>query len=60
MASQMIPNLPKSTKTAYGDSAYDKRAFYRSSYVQGIDPLVPPRREERFKAKSQTSRERKK
>jgi hypothetical protein len=40
----MIFKLPKSIKTAYGDSAYDRQAFYQSSYIHGIDPLVPPRR----------------
>ncbi|WP_213156160.1 transposase [Neochlamydia sp. AcF65] len=44
VASQMIPKLPKSVKTTYGDGAYDRQAFYRSSYVRGIDPVVPPRR----------------
>jgi hypothetical protein len=44
VASKMIFELPKSVQTAYGDGAYDRQAFYRSSYVRGIDPLVPPRR----------------
>ncbi|KIC73503.1 hypothetical protein DB42_CA00050 [Neochlamydia sp. EPS4] len=44
MASQMIFELPKSVQTAYGDGAYDRQASCRSSYVRGINPLVPPRR----------------
>ncbi|BBI17133.1 transposase [Neochlamydia sp. S13] len=44
VASKMIFELPKSVQTAYGDDAYDRQAFCRSSYVRGIDPLVPPRR----------------
>jgi hypothetical protein len=40
----MISKLPKSVKTAYGDRAYDRQAYYQSSYIQGINPLVPPRR----------------
>ncbi|BBI16953.1 hypothetical protein NCS13_1_0758 [Neochlamydia sp. S13] len=44
VASQMISKLPKSVKTTYGDRAYDRQAYYQSSYIQGINPLVPPRR----------------
>jgi hypothetical protein len=47
-ASQMCSKLPKSVKIVYGDGAYDRQAFYRSSYVRGIDPVLPTRRRGRL------------
>jgi hypothetical protein len=44
VAKNMIPRLPKSVKTAYGDGAYDREAFRKESYENGIEVTAPPRR----------------
>ena len=47
-AKQMIKKLPKRTKTAYGDGAYDQEPFYKGLNKQRIKGIVPPRRKGRL------------
>jgi len=49
VASRMMPHLPKSVNTAYGDGAYDREAFRKGAHQQGIASIVPPRRGARLK-----------
>lgn len=41
---QMVPYLPKSVKTSYGDGAYDRQAFYKSCHSNGVTAIIPPRK----------------
>jgi hypothetical protein len=44
VAKEMVKDLPKRTKKAYGDGAYDQGPFYETLYDAGIAPNIPPRR----------------
>lgn len=44
VAKRMVEKLPKSTRTAYGDGAYDRGPFYKELQRHGLEAIVPPRR----------------
>jgi hypothetical protein len=41
---KMVPKLPSTINTLWGDGAYDSTAVYEALYKQNIRPVIPPQR----------------
>jgi len=51
---RMVEKLPRCTKRAYGDGAYDREPFYAELNARGIEATVPPRRGGRLRDLNKT------
>jgi hypothetical protein len=43
-AQRMVEKLPKRTRRAYGDGAYDRGPLYATFHARGIQTIIPPRK----------------